>query len=158
MNVLLPYSSFSHSIAVLDRERLGKQRFDCRQVLVALRAARQGRPMSYDHLPTIKLWRGYESALAVYYTLCIREWVARDYTNTMVEPYDENWIRRAGEDTFLDEDGTKAALPRWLGDEKLHQSHRNWLSARDNAFYSQLGWGEHDHGAAMYWPENPAEI
>lgn len=155
MFVLLPYPSFSHSVAVLDREHLGKQRFDCRQLLVALRAARQGRPMSYDHLPSLKLWRGHESALALYYTFAVNEWVARGYTNTHITPYDENWVRRAGEDAYLAESYEEVTLPRWVGDPELHASHQRWLMARDAAFYGQLGWEDHGHSAAMYWPENP---
>lgn len=151
MNILLPYPSFAHSVAVLDRERLGKQRFDCRQVLAALRAERGGRTMSFGAEPVVALWRGYESALALYYTFCVNEWVKRGYNNTMVTPYDENWCRRAGEDTALQAEAASIQLPRWLGDGKLHESHRAWLLASAPEHYRQMDWVEVQQD--LYWPK-----
>jgi hypothetical protein len=157
MNILLPLPSFTHSVAVLDRERLGKQRFDCRQVLAALRAERKGGSMTFGGEPVVTLWRGYESALALYYTFCVNEWVSRGYNNTMVTPYDlATWQRRPGEDAFLTENVAQIKLPHWLGDGKLHESHRAWLLSSAPDHYRQLDWVE--VAQDLHWPENQLTI
>ena len=43
------------------------------------------------------MWAGHESALAVYMTLCVKEWSDRGYTNNMVPPYSaDTWLLNAG--------------------------------------------------------------
>lgn len=142
MQVFVPFESFAHSLAVLDRARLGKQRMECRQIMTALRAARHDRTVGWANHPATIAWVGHESALAVYLTLCINEWVARGYNNTMITPYDENWQLRPGEDPYLDRDGRSAVLPSWVGDPAVHASHRSNLLRKDPEYYAQMGWSE----------------
>lgn len=142
MQTFLPHPSFAHSVAVLDRERLGKQRIECRQILGALRGLRNDRKMGWSDHPATKMWIGYDSALAVYMTFAINEWVARGYNSTMITPYDENWKRRDGEDFHLDADAALVKLPPWLGDEAVHASHRSNLLRKAPEYYGQFGWTE----------------
>jgi hypothetical protein len=151
LNTFLPYPSFAHSVAVLDRERLGKQRIECRQILTALRHAQQGRQMGWSNHPATKMWAGHDSALAVYMTFCIREWVARGYNNTMVAPYDADWRLAPGEDYKLLAKGALAPLPGWLGDEKFHASHRANLLRKAPEYYGQFGWTD-DPAQEYSWP------
>ena len=78
------------------------------------------------------MWRGYTDELRVYYNTSIDVWVERGYNNTMehapVVPCIEH--------------------PYWLGDDKVHASHRSrllfkgktdLLAARIMAFSGQRG-------------------
>lgn len=150
MQVFIPFASFSHSVAVLDRARLGKQRMECRQILAALRAARHERAVGWSKHPATLAWSGYESALALYMTFCVNEWVARGYNNTIVTPYDEEFKLRPGEDYHLTQDARDATLPHWLGDEELHASHRAVLLRKDPEFYNQYGWTEEPLESVIY--------
>lgn len=107
--------------------------------------------MSFGSEPVVAIWRGYESALALYYTFCVNEWVKRGYNNTMVTPYDENWHRRAGEDANLTEDAVNIVMPQWIGNGAIHASHRAWLLVRAPIHYGALGWD--DEPQDLYWPE-----
>lgn len=158
MQVFLPFPSFAHSLAVLDQARLGKQRLECRQILTALRAQRNGRSVGWVNHPAAQMWKGYESALAVYMTFAIREWEARGYHNTMAKPYDENWKRAPGEDPTFCERAEDAVLPPWLGREDFHASHRSNLLRKDEQYYGQIGWTE-SPDMEYVWPskENPNE-
>ena len=41
-------------------------------------------------------------------------------------------------------------LPPWIGDERLHSSHRSNLLRKDEKFYSQFNWTE-PHDMPYYW-------
>lgn len=102
------------------------------------------------------MWVGHESALAVYFTLAIREWEARGYNNTMIPPYDADWRRSAGEDPHLDEDGRSAVVPAWLGREDIHSSHRANLLRKDAEYYFKFGWQELP-AEGYVWPVREGE-
>lgn len=142
MNVFLPYPSFAHSVAVLDRARLGKQRVECSQMLSALGERRVGVRSGWSNHPAVDMWLGHESALAVYYTMCVNEWEARGYTNNMMLPYRRDWTRVPGYPGELEADARLAVVPSWVGDEKVHASHRSNLLRKDPEHYGALGWAE----------------
>ena len=120
MNTFLPYLSFARSAKCLDRRRLGKQRLEARQILATLR-----RGGGWRHHPAVRMWRGYEAALARYMNACIREWIRRGYRNTM----------------RLARTGGKPRMPPWLGDQAFHSAMRSNLLRKD-PYYSRFGWSE----------------
>jgi hypothetical protein len=81
------------------------------------------------------MWDGYMDALKLYHNVCIQEWVARGYNNTM-QLYD------------LPQD---IVMPPWIGDERVHRSHRSNLLRKDPVFYSQFNWSE-SPDIPYYWP------
>lgn len=107
---------------VLDRQRLGKQRLEARQIVSALRSGGGWR----NH-PATRMWRGHEAALLFYGDVMIREWVRRGYVSTMPEalPPLESIV-----------------MPSWLGGEEFHAAHRAVLLLKDPTHYSQFGWTE----------------
>jgi hypothetical protein len=134
MQTFLPYPDFERTAACLDDRRLGKQRVEALQVLNAL-----GRPGSpWRRHPTVRMWAGYEDALRAYMNACIREWVRRGFNNAMPEATVARRYRR----------------PEWLGDERLHSSHRASLLRKDRAFYRRYGWND-DPCLPYYWPAGP---
>lgn len=96
--------------------------------------------MTSDSEPAVQAWRGYDSALALYLTLAIREWEARGYTSTIQRPYSDDWTLSPGEDSALEPDARCVQLPRWLGDEGIAAANRLFLIRRDPDWYGQFGW------------------
>ena len=99
------------------------------------------------------MWAGHESALAVYMTLCVKEWSDRGYTNNMVPPYSaDTWLLNAGwPESGLAGDARAATVPEWLGDERLHLSHQRALIAKDPVWYRDFGWRVVP-GIDYWWP------
>lgn len=162
MQVFLPYPSFAHSVAVLDRARLGKQRLECAQILNAILKPEEPAIMgitkakAWSNHPATNMWRGHEAALGAYMTFCIREWVARGYRNFMDTPYDEQGAPTVGygHQEHMAESMAKAAPPAWLGREDVHASHRARLLHKDPFWYGQFGWTEEpaDDKTGYVWP------
>ena len=117
MQTFLPYPDFSASARVLDYRRAGKQRVEAFQILKALYDSNYG----WQNHPAVKMWRGYEEALKVYFNAVSLEWVKRGYQHTMgffeVESYE---------------------LPVWFGNEDFHYSHRSNLYYKNPVYY--FGW------------------
>ena len=124
MQTFLPYSNFNRSLHSLDWRRLGKQRVEAHQVLNVLlgRTNTQG----WRNHPITRMWAGYESALKLYFNLCVQEWVRRGYNNNM-ELEDVPYVIK---------------YPEWLGNELFPSSHRANLLRKDSEYYSKQGWSE----------------
>lgn len=124
MQTFLPYPNLKKSLKVLDRQRLGKQRVEAFQILNVLlnRTDKKG----WRNHPAVKMWKGYENALKLYFNKAVKLWISRGYKNTM---------------KFEVIDG-KIILPKWFGDAKFHASHRSNLLRKDKKHYSKFGWKE----------------
>lgn len=135
MQTFLPSPSFMESAQVLDYRRLGKQRVECKQILLALGKTSGG----WVNHPATKMWRGYEWALASYAAAMCAEWRERGYNDSLL-PFFESIM-----DT-LEADGVDPrdprTLPSWLGDDDFHASHRSNLLRKDFNFYSKYNWAE----------------
>lgn len=151
MQTFLPYPDFYQSLQCLDNQRLGKQRVEAVQILSTLLNGG-----GWQHHPAAKMWKGYESALALYYTLSVRVWLERGFKNTMVPPYDvntyeinETWIGK-----ILPVD--QIVYPGWLGNEEFHASHRSNLLRKDPFYYGENDW-EESADLPYYWPTRNEE-
>jgi hypothetical protein len=133
MQTFLPYADFEETARCLDRRRLGNQRLEA---LIILRTLRRQRASGWRHHPAVKMWRGYENALSHYLNVMCDEWVLRGYRNN---------IRRRRVKVPV-------KMPRWLGDERVHASHRSNLLRKDPAYYGRFGWGE-PPDLPYFWPE-----
>ena len=137
MQTFLPYEDFTLSAQCLDYRRLGKQRVEALQIFNALEGipTKSGRQYTgWLNHPAVTMWRGYEEALLLYRNKMIEEWILRGYNNTM-------------EMVGVSDD---VEMPHWLGNEKLHSSHRSNLLRKDFEFYSQYGWRETPN-LEYYW-------
>ena len=134
MQTFLPYSSFDLSAQCLDYKRLGKQRVEAKQIHNIVSGARSAG--GWLHHPAVLMWMGHAGALALYHDFMIDEWVARGYKNTMPHLW-------TGEDDF--------DMPAWLGDERVHESHRSNLLRKDPDHYGKYEWAEADD-LPYFWP------
>lgn len=135
MQTFLPYADFSLSAKVLDYRRLGKQRVECKQILLALNKTSGG----WVNHPAVKMWRGHENALAWYGAAMCMEWIDRGYKDSLLPFFHERWAV-AG-----------PAYPDWLGDEDFHLSHQSNLIRKDAAFYAPVFPGVPDD-LPYVWP------
>lgn len=151
LQTFLPYPSFEKSVEALDYRRLGKQRVEAMQILQSLvsnhclsfpeflkdTVIKPLKEYGWGSHAAVRMWVGFEKALAVYFNNCVIEWTNRGYRNNLelipVEGHFE--------------------YPYWIGDDKFHSSHRAALLFKDFSFYSKFGWSE-SPGIRYYWPES----
>lgn len=136
MQTFLPYQSFTRSLQCLDNKRLGKQRIEALQILNALES---GSTSKWRNHPAVKMWKGYETALKVYYNEAIIQWVLRGFNNSMRLFY-------FGIPTMA----VNFLTPSWLT-ESFCASHRSNLLRKDPVFYGKYGWTEPDN-LPYIWP------
>lgn len=155
MQVFLPFEDFAESAAVLDQKRLGKQRVETLQLFLGvLRLNNDGTPKTTkrtwgDHVVG-RLWAPHLYTLLEYQEAVCNDWTARGYRDTCLDKTRvalERGIAAGYEDS-----GTR---PAWLGDERVHSSHRAALLFKAPEFYEQYGWQERPE-YNYFWP-NPSE-
>jgi len=127
--------------------RLGKQRVECKQILIALKqgpvtVTESGiRKTAWYNHPATRMWRGYESALAFYGFLMCEEWIKRGYNGSLKMVFGNRFH------------GSKVEFPEWIGEESFHNSHRSNLLRKNNKHYAQFGWDVPDN-LPYIWPTN----
>lgn len=125
MQTFLPFEDFEKCAQSLDNKRLYKQIVECKQILNVL--------MDYDNAkdwknhPAVLMWKGYEDALQLYQATIFVEW----------------FERRWGENQFIDysvseQKDRDVKMPSWLGDERVHSSHRANLFYKDQNCYKEF--------------------
>lgn len=149
MITFLPYPDFEKSAKVLDRQRLGKQRLEAKQILEInltvmtrdkydceipdfipeeLQAKIWGKNLDripHENQPAVRMWRTYETYLAIYGMVICGEWISRGYKDNLFDFFDS--IYQQGS---IDED-----CPPWLGLVKFHVSHQAKLLSKDYQHY-----------------------
>lgn len=143
MQTFLPYKSFERSAKCLDNKRLGKQRVEVLQILKALLQPSSRCAKAWGKHPAVRMWKGYESYLFLYGTEICGEWKKRGYRDScwkkMLKLFKRN-LRR-----FL--------VPPWLGDRKLHSSHKSALLNKNYNWYKRFKWKVKPE-INYYWPKN----
>lgn len=142
MQTFLPWTSFRHSARALDRLRLGKQRLEAYQILLALRDAwalddyrehkdgREPNPKAWAAHPVTVMWAPYTGSLREYMNTMIAEWERRGYKNTMRRAP----LARSGADPRYALRPEEWRSPKWLTEE-FAAKHRALLISKDPAFY-----------------------
>ncbi|MFD3514712.1 MSMEG_6728 family protein [Streptomyces sp. NPDC058657] len=149
MQTFLPYSDFTRSAETLDRARLGKQRVEALQVLRGLTVPGYG----WRHHPAVRMWLGYEEALARYGLDVCAVWVAQGRADTCAATLLADFSRhRPGAVVRAQEElAGDGELPPWLGDPAFHRSHRSALVRKAPETYSPLFPGVPDD-LPYVWP------
>lgn len=151
MQTFLPYADFGASARALDNQRLGKQRVECLQLLNVLSASDRPRKGWRNH-PACKMWEHHCVLLATYGQVVCAEWKARGFKDTCSEKIAQVVMLDAWDRAQL------PGKPAWLGDERLHASHRSnlmrkaWDSNDDVLdWYLAFDWKD-DPDADYWWP------
>lgn len=135
MQTFLPYADFETSARALDTRRLGKQRVETIQIVRALTRPDYG----WANHPAVLMWKGHEEALGRYGLTCCEVWTSLGFDDTCAATIRED-LAAAGVTRIPSQDELAAAdaLPRWLGDEEFHRSHRSSLLRKDPDHYRAL--------------------
>jgi hypothetical protein len=145
MQTFLPFPSFDESAHVLDGPRLGKQRVESLQILRALVVPTYG----WQRHPAVTMWRGFVPALTAYGLATVREWTQRGGADSVGEQLLEFAPEVAGRpQSWLEQQGL---LPPWIGDARVHESHRSRLIAKAPEIYRPLFPGTPE-GLEYVWP------
>lgn len=137
MQTFLPYANFEESAKSLDYRRLGKQRVEVKQILNAL----DGKSKGWTNHPATNMWRGYETALALYGVAICNEWIERGYRDSLLPEFTE---RVLSGHLLLD-------LPPIIGDSRLHLSHQSNLLRKDPIYYTPIFGEEIPHDLPYFW-------
>ena len=136
MQTFLPYPSFARSAAVLDRQRLGKQRVETMQIMTALIDGR-----GWVNHPATRMWAGHEYALLQYQHAIVAEWLKRGYRDTCLDKtiaiFHHGPVGRVP---------VSEEPPPWLGNRRFHLSHKSNLLRKLPEHYRQ------------FWPNVPDDI
>lgn len=148
MQTFLPYPDFAASAAVLDDRRLGKQRVEALQILRAATWVSYG----WKRHPAVRMWQQHPEALAAYGIAVCAEWVARGHADTCAATISAD-LRAAGLPPPRSQDklARLGKLPDWLGDERLHRSHRAALVRKDPQYYTPR-FPDVDPALPYFWP------
>lgn len=136
MQTFLPYRSFERTAEALDYRRLGKQRIEAKQILMAL----DGESKGWVNHPATLMWSDNRDALVLYAVVITEEWISRGYNDAQLP-----WFKRRLPRKHAIE------LPAWLGKRKFHASHRSNLLRKDPLYYRRFGWQESDD-LPYVWP------
>ncbi|ADG89578.1 hypothetical protein TBS_29200 [Thermobispora bispora] len=144
MQTFLPYPGFAATARVLDLRRLGRQRVEALMVLRALTVPGYG----WQHHPAVRMWEGYEEALARYGLEICAAWAALGHTDTCAAAICDRLRADFGiaAPRTQAELGAAGDLPPWLGDPAFHRSHRSALLRKNPGHYRR------------YFPDDPDDL
>ena len=143
MQTFLPYPNFIRTAKALDGRRLNNQ---VNEGLVILKTL-TGHSDGWKHHPAVKMWQGYEVALAQY-IMAIADECRRRWEN------EEAWYKRMDTIFTLLPNHRKSDLvpmPPWMGDEAFHRAHRQALLAKMPERYRQF-WPHEEAKIDYVWP------
>lgn len=150
MQTFLPDPSYVVSAQLLDTMRLVKQRVECLQIMSAIADPTYG----WQNHPAVVQWRGFEHALVCYacavHVECDDRQIA-DNSRMQERIFYEHPIH-----AFYRQPDADLGRPPWLGDERLHASHRSNLLRKDPDYYEQHGWDVPDD-LEYFWPSKHSD-
>ena len=102
--------------------------------------------------PVARMWRGYEEALGAYAAAVCEEWSRRGFADTC-DTTIRTELAAIGITTVRGQEALAAVgrVPPWLGDERVHASHRSSLLRKDPAWYGPF-FPDAPDDLEYYWP------
>lgn len=126
MQTFLPYPDIEQSARALDYRRLGKQRVETKQILMAL----TGESTGWRNHPATKMWAGYEFLLAYYGSVMSTEWKRRGYVDNLLPYFEDKMVQ------LLDDGNGFENLPWFFGNRAFHRAHKSNLLRKAPEYYS----------------------
>lgn len=146
MQTFLPDPSYTKSAKYLDYKRLGKQRVEVKQLLLALGMPvgdHRSKASTWVNHPCAKMWKGYSKSLCLYGIAICEEWRSRGYNDTLLDQFD--YLLHT---TMLI---YSTVHPPWLGNEAFHRSHQSNLIRKDWDYYHAF-WPDVPDNLEYVWP------
>lgn len=134
MQTFLPHADFEASARALDAKRLGKQRVEVIQIVRALTVP----GYAWKSHPAVLMWQGYEEALGRYGVTMCEVWLELGFGDTCAATIAAD-LAAFGVPHLRTEAELAAAgaLPPWVFDVEVRQSHQSALVRKDPGFYRQ---------------------
>ena len=137
MQTFLAFPDYKLSAECLDRQRLGKQRLEVKQIFNSLRGDGRG----WKNHPAVRMWHTYEYHLLLYGIAICNEWHLRGYIDSL-------WLEFTEAIKTVPDTGP----PFWMGNEYFHRSHRSNLIRKLPSHYRDtLRWQDPDD-LPYFWP------
>jgi hypothetical protein len=135
MQTFVPYADFEASARALDAKRLGKQRVEVIQIVRALTVP----GYAWSQHPAVLMWKGYEEALGRYGLTMCEVWLELGFGDTCAATIAAD-LAAFGIPEIRSEAELAAAgaLPPWLFDAAVQESHQSALVRKDPEFYRKL--------------------
>ena len=135
MQTFVPYADFEASARALDTKRLGKQRVEVIQIVRALTVP----GYAWSQHPAVLMWKGYEEALGRYGLTMCEVWLELGFGDTCAATIAAD-LAAFGIPEIRSEAELAAAgaLPPWLFDVAVQESHQSALVRKDPEFYRKL--------------------
>jgi hypothetical protein len=135
MQTFVPYADFEASARALDAKRLGKQRVEVIQIVRALTVP----GYAWSQHPAVLMWKGYEEALGRYGLTMCEVWLELGFGDTCAATIAAD-LAAFGVPQIRSEAELAAAgaLPPWLFDAAVQESHQSALVRKDPEFYRKL--------------------
>jgi hypothetical protein len=143
MQTFMPFISYDRVARTLDRQRLGKQRIEAKQILRIL--LNETNSKGWRNHPAVKMWIGYEQSLARYGVAICMEWRRRGYQDAQL-PY---FHARMGPQSHI--------TPPWVRSQKFRQSHQSNLVRKDWRHYRKY-FHTISNKLPYIWPEPAYEV
>lgn len=137
MQTFLPFADFKASAESLDRQRLGKQRVEVKQIFNTLRKGG-----AWSNHPAVRMWRRHEYHLLLYGMVICNEWRSRGYEDSLYYEF-----------KTLIELTTNIGPPEWIGNEYVHRSHRSNLIRKFPSHYRDTLHWQDPPDLAYFWPQ-----
>jgi hypothetical protein len=135
MQTFVPYADFEASARALDPKRLGKQRVEVIQIVRALTVP----GYAWSQHPAVLMWKGYEEALGRYGLTTCEVWLELGFGDTCAATIAADLAAFGiAEIRSQAELAAAGALPPWLEDGVVQESHQSALVRKDPAFYRRL--------------------
>ncbi len=126
---------FDETARCLDWRRLGKGRVEAKQIHLAISDPSYG----WQNHPIVNAWRGSADALCLYGITMCKEWIRRGYIDNQLPWFQERLTT------------STPNMPKWLGREDFHRSHKSNLLRKDPAHYGPL-WPDVPPNLEYVWP------
>ena len=137
MQTFLPYSRYDLCAQCLDIVRLRNQFYN-----EGIRIFCGGSTNAWKNHPAVKMWLPHKYQLIEYLLAMGYELNKRGYSYAYWIGWLHNW-----RDQLIPVDEP----PPWIGDKRLHSSHRANLLRKDPEWYGQFGWTE-EPTEGYWWP------
>ena len=145
VNIFLPYPNIYYSAKCLDKQRLGKQRVEAKQLIDLLEEYDKTGIIpskGWSTHPAFRSWIGFTNHLKVYFNIIVREWISRGCQNNMPLYHIDETLYHIVECTF---DGVKAvydrdkfneySFPYWVSFPPFYLSHQAALLRKNPKYY-----------------------
>lgn len=147
MQTFLPFESYAQSASVLDNRRLGKQRVETMQIMLALVEGK-----GWVNHPATKMWKGFEFSLLYYQFAMCWEWhFVRGFADSCLQKTGHIFWDSPQYSSYVGDDEV-AIKPWWIGIPEFHLSHRSNLVRKDPEHYGKI-FPRVPNDLEYYWPE-----